>query len=87
MKTYNVHVYREMRLFFPGIVARTVEEAATLAAGMPSGVAEALEDCDGENLPALVGVVDSEDRLVRPHRLRQPVGRRGDQRRADHVSS
>src|SRR5262245_57642189 len=35
MKTYSVHVYREMRLFFPGIVARTVQEAATLAAGMP----------------------------------------------------
>jgi Rad3-related DNA helicase len=61
MQTYNVHVYREMRLFFPGIVARTAEEAATLAAEMPSGVAEALEDCDGENLAALVGVVDSAD--------------------------
>jgi hypothetical protein len=61
MQTYNVHVYREMRLFFPGIVARTAEEAATLAAAMPSGVAEALEDCDGENLAALVGVVDSAD--------------------------
>jgi hypothetical protein len=61
MKTYNVHVYREMRLFFPGIVARTAEEAATLAAEMPSGAAEALEECDGKNLAALVGVVDSAD--------------------------
>ena len=61
MKTYNVHIYREMRLFFPGIVARTAEEAATLAAEMPSGAAEALEDCDGENLAALVGVVGRED--------------------------
>jgi len=61
MKTYNVHVYREMRLFFPGIVARTAEEAATLAADLPSGAAEALEDCQGENLAALVGVVGSDD--------------------------
>jgi hypothetical protein len=61
MKTYNVHIYREMRLFFPGIVARTAEEAARLAAKMPSGAAEALEDCDGENLAALVGVIGRED--------------------------
>ena len=61
MKTYNVHIYREMRLFFPGIVASTAEEAATLAADMPSGAARALEDCDGENLAALVGVIDRED--------------------------
>src|SRR5713101_605553 len=61
MKTYNVHIYREMRLFFPGIVARTAEEAATLAAEMPADAAEALEDCDGENLAALVGVVGSAD--------------------------
>ena len=61
MKTYNVHIYREMRLFFPGIVASTAEEAATRAAEMPSVAAEALEDCDGENLAALVGVVGHED--------------------------
>jgi hypothetical protein len=61
MKTYNVHIYREMRLFFPGIVASTAEEAATLAADMPSGAARALEDCDGENLAALVGVIGRED--------------------------
>ena len=61
MKTYNVHVYREMRLFFPGIVASTAEEAATLAAEMPSEAAQALEDCDGENLAALVGVIGRED--------------------------
>ena len=61
MQTYNVHIYREMRLFFPGIVASTAEEAARLAAKMPSSAAEALEDCDGENLAALVGVVGSED--------------------------
>ena len=61
MQTYNVHIYREMRLFFPDIVASTAEEAATLAADMPSGAARALEDCDGENLAALVGVIGRED--------------------------
>jgi hypothetical protein len=61
MKTYNVHLYREMRLSFPGIVASTAEEAARLAAEMPSGAAKALDDCDGENLATLVGVVDSTD--------------------------
>jgi hypothetical protein len=61
MKTYNVSVYREMRLFFPRIVARTAEEAAILAAEMPSDAAEALDDCDGENLAALVGVIGRED--------------------------
>ena len=61
MQTYNVHVYREMRLFFPGIVAQTAEEAATLAAELPSGAAHALEDCDGENLAALVGAVGRDE--------------------------
>jgi len=61
MKTYNVHIYREMRLFFPGIVASTAEEAATLAADMSSCAAEALEDCDGANLAALVGAVSGEE--------------------------
>src|SRR5215475_12298743 len=61
MKTYNVHIYREMRLFFPGIIASTAEEAATRAAELPSVAAEALEDCDGENLAALVGVIGRED--------------------------
>jgi hypothetical protein len=61
MKTYNVHIYREMRLFFPGIVASTAAEAATRAAEMPSGAAEALDDCDGANFAALVGVIGHED--------------------------
>jgi len=49
-----------MRLFFAGIVACTAEEAATLAAELPLGAAEALDDCDGENLAALVGVVGND---------------------------
>jgi hypothetical protein len=61
MQTYNVHIYREMCLFFPGIVASTAEEAARLAAEMPSGAAQAIDDCDGENLAALIGVVESTD--------------------------
>ena len=61
MPTYNVHIYREMRLFFPGIAARTAEESARLAAERPSDAAQAREDCDGENLAALVSVVGRED--------------------------
>jgi len=61
MQTYNVHVYRKMRLLFPGIVASTAEEAATLAAAMPSSAAKALDDCDGDNLAALVTVAGSEE--------------------------
>src|SRR5262245_12118222 len=55
------HIYREMRLFFPGIVASTAAEAATRAAEIPSGAAEVLDDCDGENLAALVGVIGRGD--------------------------
>jgi len=61
MQTYDVHIYREMRLFFPDIVASTAEEAARRAAEMPSDAAQALEDCDGKNLAALVIVIGRED--------------------------
>lgn len=60
MKTYNVHLYREMRLSFPGIVASTAAEAARLAAEMPAEAAEALEDCDGTNFAALIRVAENE---------------------------
>ena len=32
MTLYNVHLYREMRLHFPGVEANTPEEAARIAA-------------------------------------------------------
>jgi hypothetical protein len=60
MTLYNVHIYREMRLFFPGIEAATPEEAARIAADKPTGNAEYTEDCDGENLAALIDLVGDE---------------------------
>jgi hypothetical protein len=57
MTHYNVHVYREMRLFFPGIEADTPELAAQIAAEKPTHDADFIDDCDGETLAALVDVV------------------------------
>jgi hypothetical protein len=60
MTLYNVHLYREMRLFYPGIEAATPEEAAAIAADKPTGDAAYTEDCDGENLAALIDVAGDE---------------------------
>src|SRR5713226_449760 len=57
MTLYNVHIYREMRLYFPGIEAATPEEAARIAGDKPTEDAEYAEDCDGENLAALINLV------------------------------
>ena len=61
MTTYNVHVYREMRLVFGGIEAATHEEAATLARSKPTDQADEIADCEGENIAALVDVQGDED--------------------------
>ena len=61
MTLYNVHIYREMRLFFPGIEAATADEAARIAADKLTADAEYTEDCDGENLAALVDVVGDDE--------------------------
>lgn len=61
MTLYNVHIYREMRLFFPGIEAETSEDAARTTAQKPTHEADYTEDCDGENLAALVDVVGNDD--------------------------
>ena len=74
MKTYNVHIYREMCLFFPGIVARTAEETTTFATEKPSGMAEALEDCDGDNPAALAGVVYSSYCIYSSRSFSLPLG-------------
>lgn len=60
MTLYNVHIYREMRVFFPGIEADSAEDAAGIAADRPTPDADYTEDCDGENLAALVDVVGDE---------------------------
>ncbi len=61
MTTYNVHIYRVMRLYFPGIEANSPMEAAQIAAEKPTMEAEYTEDCEGETLSALVDVPGDED--------------------------
>lgn len=61
MTLYNVHIYREMRLFYPGIEAATPEQAARVAEAKPTADAEYSEDCDGESLSALVDVVGDDE--------------------------
>jgi hypothetical protein len=60
-RTYNVHIYREMRLRFDAIRASSAEAAAKLADGMPTSAACGVEDCDGESLSALVDVVGDDE--------------------------
>ena len=61
MPTYNVHLYREMRLFFPGIEADTPQQAAKLVADKPINEATTIEDRDGESIAALVDLVGDEN--------------------------
>jgi hypothetical protein len=77
MTLYNVHIYREMRLYFPGIEAGTFEEAAKIAGDKPTDAAEYTEDCDGETLAAMIDLVgdDQYEKSVtidfKPERLRK----------------
>jgi len=59
-RTYNVHIYREMRLRFDGIHAPSHEAAARLADHMPTTSASLVDDCDGDSLSALVDVEGDE---------------------------
>jgi hypothetical protein len=61
MTMYNVHIYREMRVYFPSIEAATAEEAAKIAGDKPTDAAEYTEDCDGETLAAMIDVVGDDD--------------------------
>jgi hypothetical protein len=61
MSLYNVHIFREMRLYFPGIEAENPQAAAAIASKRESGEAEDIEDCDGEDFGALVDIVGDED--------------------------
>ena len=61
MALYNVHIYREMRLLFAGIEAYTPEDAAKIAAELPATKAQYVEDCDGQNLAAMVDVVGDDE--------------------------
>jgi hypothetical protein len=54
---YNVHVYREMRLYFQDIKAVSPQQAAEACAEFPCDeAAGAALDCDGETFSALVDV-------------------------------
>jgi hypothetical protein len=57
MTKYNVHLYREMRLYYPGIEAESPTDAAAIVAQKETGDAEKIECCEGENLGALVDLV------------------------------
>ena len=61
MTTYNVHIYREMRLVFGDIEADSPEAAASIARGKPTDDADSIDDCDGETIAALVDMVGDED--------------------------
>lgn len=61
MTTYIVHIYREMRLSYTGIEADTPEAAAAIASGKPTDAADNIDDCEGENLAALVDVAGDEE--------------------------
>lgn len=61
MTKYNVHIYREMRLTFEGIEADTPDAAAAIAHDKPTGDADDIDDCEGENLAALVDVAGDQD--------------------------
>jgi hypothetical protein len=61
MPNYIVHIYREMRLSYAGIEADTPQAAAEIAGSKPTGEADNIEDCDGENLSALVDLAGDED--------------------------
>jgi hypothetical protein len=61
MTIFNVHIYREMKLRFDGVEADTPEAAATIAHGKPTGDADDIIDCDGEDFAALVDVAGDEE--------------------------
>ncbi len=61
MNKFIVHLYREMRLDFTDIEADTPHAAAAIAAGKPTDGADNIEDCEGENLAALIDVAGDED--------------------------
>lgn len=57
MPKFNVHIYREMRLVFPGIEAETHEDAAAIASLKETGEAESVEEENTLDRSALVDVV------------------------------
>jgi hypothetical protein len=63
MPIYNVHLYRELKLYYPGIEADTPEAAANTASGNSTESAASIEDCDGADIAALVDLQGDEEHL------------------------
>ena len=60
MTRYHVHIFREMRVTFRGVEAESAEHAAEIARGRQADQADAVEDCEGIELAALVDVEGDE---------------------------
>ena len=61
MTNFIVHLYREMKLSYTGIEADSPEAAAAIASEKLTADADNIEDCDGQDLSALVDVAGDED--------------------------
>lgn len=73
MPTYNVHIYREMRILYQDIKADTPEAAAESCRDFPSDAGCDPVDCDGQTFAAVVDVQNtnhSKDILFDEGRLR-----------------
>ena len=62
--TYNVHIYREMRIVFDDIEAATPEKAAEIAGEKHFDDCDEWSDCEGENLYALVDHAPHEGTVI-----------------------
>lgn len=61
MPNFNVHLYREMRLYYPGITAANAEEAVRVADLKSTREAHHIEDCDAATIAALVDLEGNTD--------------------------
>ncbi len=61
MTLFNVHIYREMRLFFSNIDATTPQEAAAKARDLDTADADDITSCDGQTIAALIDVVGDDE--------------------------
>lgn len=54
MPIFHVHLYRVMNLYFPGIEAESADAAAQIAANKRTDQAARIDDCEGDNITALI---------------------------------
>ena len=76
MTTYDVHIYREMRIRYRDIEADTPEAAAEACRDRPSGAGCDPVDCDGQTFAAVVDIAgdphcDGKDILFEEGQLRR----------------